>query len=180
MVNEQDFFSPGRPVRDLQHMLDMLSQFYPALLPVLPDGIFGEQTLEAVMLFQRDFYPPVTGVVDRGTWNAIREQYQQLLWENGPPDRLSVFPNGGFVIQPGDSPEQIRLIQTMLSSLARVLSNFRSDPPQGSHNPTTVENIKALQRLAGLPDNGVIDRPTWAYLSRLYHLFVTRPSVRTD
>ena len=173
-MNGQDIFFTGRPIWDLQYMLDTLSLQYPSLPSVLPDGIFGEQTLEAVMLFQRDFYPPVTGLVDRGTWDAIREQYHQMLSQSGHPDQLAVFPNGQFVIRPGESPEQIRLIQTMLSSLARTLSNFQPDPPQGSHNPVTVTNIQTLQHIAGLPETGIIDRSTWAFLTRLYHLFVTR------
>lgn len=175
-MNYQDAFPSGQPVRDLQYMLDILSQRYPGLPAVLPDGIFGEQTLEAVMLFQRDFHPPVTGRVDGGTWNAIAEKYREAQVQSGPPGLLSVLPHGEFSIEEGDTPEQTRLIQAMFSSLARVLSNFRDDPGDGSHTGATVENTKALQRVAGLPETGSIDRPTWAFLTRLYHLFVTRPS----
>ena len=175
-MNYQNSFPSGQPVRDLQYMLDILSTRYPSLPAVLPDGIFGERTLEAVMLFQRDFFPPVTGVVDSGTWNAILAKYRETQFQSGPPDLLSVFPHGQFTIEEGDAPGQLRLIQTMFSDLARVLSNFQPDTGDGSHTGTTVENTRTLQRIAGLPETGAIDRATWAFLARLDHLFVTRPS----
>ena len=43
----------GQPVRSLQTMLRTISFAYPFLPRLTPDGIFGERTLEAVMLFQR-------------------------------------------------------------------------------------------------------------------------------
>ena len=67
----------GRPVRSLQTMLRTLSYVYPFLPRVTPDGVFGERTLEAVMLLQREFFPPVTGRVDQGTWDAITALYRQ-------------------------------------------------------------------------------------------------------
>ena len=73
-----------QPVRRLQEMLHMLSLTYPQLPPLKADGIFGEHTLEAVMIFQRDFHPPVTGVVDRATWQAIRALYLAPLPQTHP------------------------------------------------------------------------------------------------
>ena len=40
----------GQPVRSLQTMLRTISFAYPFLPRLTPDGIFGERTLEAVML----------------------------------------------------------------------------------------------------------------------------------
>ena len=68
-----------KPVHSLQYMLRRLSLDYDFLPELMTDGIFGERTLEAIMLFQRELYPPVTGVVDRGTWNAIRERWQEVV-----------------------------------------------------------------------------------------------------
>ena len=65
----------GQPVRSLQTMLRTISFAYPFLPRLTPDGIFGERTLEAVMLFQREFFPPVTGQVNQATWDAIVSLY---------------------------------------------------------------------------------------------------------
>ena len=63
----------AQPVRGLQYMLRQLARRYARLPELAVDGIFGEQTLEAVMRLQRELQLPVTGVVDRITWNAIRD-----------------------------------------------------------------------------------------------------------
>ena len=48
-------------------------------LPILPnlrvDGIYGEQTAEAVRKFQQIFNLPQSGIVDFPTWYEISEIY---------------------------------------------------------------------------------------------------------
>ena len=63
--------STGSKVRQMQEQLDRISQTYPALPSVTPDGIYGESTRQAVEAFQRVFNLPVTGVVDYPTWYKI-------------------------------------------------------------------------------------------------------------
>ena len=66
-----------RPVWGLQYMLSRLAEKYPFLPKLTPDGVFGERTLEAVMLFQRELLRPVTGVVDRKTWDEISRAWSR-------------------------------------------------------------------------------------------------------
>ena len=80
----------GQPVRSLQTMLRTISFAYPFLPRLTPDGIFGERTLEAVMLFQREFFPPVTGQVNQATWDAIVSLYHQVV------SRLTPLPTRSF------------------------------------------------------------------------------------
>ena len=44
----------------------------------------------------------------------------------------------------------------------------------GSHGPASEENVRWLQRAAGLEETGVMDREAWDALSRLYEVFVVR------
>ena len=86
----------GQPVRSLQYMLNQLAIHNPKLIRLTVDGIFGERTLEAVMVFQREYHPPVTGVVDLGTWNAIRDAYFKAEQQYGFPPPLNVLPCGTY------------------------------------------------------------------------------------
>ena len=65
----------ANPVMSLQYMLRQLSQTYQFLPQLAVDGVFGERTLEAVMSFQREAGLPVTGTVDRATWEALYRMY---------------------------------------------------------------------------------------------------------
>ena len=59
----------------LQEQLNAISQAYPALPKVNPDGIYGAQTQASVCKFQNIFGLPETGIVDYATWYKIQEIY---------------------------------------------------------------------------------------------------------
>lgn len=61
----------GQPIRALQTMLRILSENDPSHPSVIPDGIYGPQTVSAVSAFQRIHGLPVTGVTDRITWLSL-------------------------------------------------------------------------------------------------------------
>ena len=63
MRPERDYL--GLPIRSLQTMLRTLSRCAPGLPCPIPDGVFGEVTLEAVMRFQQSAGMPITGRVQR-------------------------------------------------------------------------------------------------------------------
>lgn len=67
--------STGDKVRQMQEELARISQSYPAIPTITPDGIYGPATREAVEVFQSVFGLPVTGVVDYRTWYKISEIY---------------------------------------------------------------------------------------------------------
>lgn len=67
--------STGDKVRQIQEQLARISQSYPAIPRVTPDGIFGPATEAAVEKFQEVFGLPVTGVIDYQTWYRISDIY---------------------------------------------------------------------------------------------------------
>ena len=95
----------SNPVQNLQYMLRRLGTRYSFLPQLATDGLFGEETLEAVMLFQRELAPPVTGVVDGRTWDAIRREWMALEREVAPPRSLRIFPGEGAQMLPGGEEE---------------------------------------------------------------------------
>ena len=164
----------AQPVRGLQYMLRRLSEVYEFLPQLATDGIFGERTLEAVMLFQREFYPPVTGVVDRGTWNAIWAMWNRLERQISAARTLRAFPSEGTRVEPGDEEEYLILPQTMFQVLARHLNGITEGVARGIHDQISADNVRWLQHVAGLEETGSLDRETWDLLARLYEIFVVR------
>lgn len=169
---EQEFLA--QPVRSLQYMLGRLAKEYPFLPQLAADGIFGEKTLEAVMLFQRELHPPVTGVVNRETWEAIREYWLKLEERLEEPRALRGFPGEGSRVVPGETAEYMVLPQTMFQLLERHLNGITSAAADGIHGVDSADNVRWLQRAAGLEESGVMDWRTWGLLSRLYEVFVVR------
>ncbi len=63
----------GNKVQQMQEQLNRISQNYPAIPKITPDGIYGNATAEAVKKFQQIFKLPQTGEVDYSTWYEISE-----------------------------------------------------------------------------------------------------------
>lgn len=162
----------GQPVRELQEMLQFLSFTDPGMPQIIPDGRFGERTLESVMIFQRDHRMPVTGVVDFDTWRAIREEFRRAYHRNGDPMPLRVLSNGKSCVHCGEPAPPAPIIAAMFDALAMYLTNFKATEDCSLSN--SEENTRELQRVYRLEQTGVVDRAAWDGLARLYQLFITR------
>lgn len=65
----------GNAVKDMQGYLNTIAKNYP-LIPIIPvDGYYGNDTAEAVRVFQQIFSLPITGTVDYATWYQISNIY---------------------------------------------------------------------------------------------------------
>lgn len=70
-----DIGSSGSKVRQIQEQLNAIANAYPALPKISVDGVFGENTQNAVKEFQQIFGLPATGIIDYSTWYEIQEIY---------------------------------------------------------------------------------------------------------
>lgn len=70
-----DIGSSGSKIRQIQEQLNAIANAYPALSKISVDGVFGENTQNAVKKFQQIFGLPATGIIDYSTWYEIQEIY---------------------------------------------------------------------------------------------------------
>ena len=70
-----DIGATGEKVRQFQEQLNTIAGAYPALPVIGVDGIYGEQTRDAVQKFQGVFGLPQTGITDYATWYKVQEIY---------------------------------------------------------------------------------------------------------
>lgn len=169
-------FSQG-PVTSLQSMLRAIA-FVEQQFPVIPaTGVFDEVTLETVLRFQKQNHLPVTGVVNEETWDSIASAfinaYRQL-----PPSAVPPYSPDNRSIHPGQSFPALYPIQGMLNGLSSVLEGITEVASTGNLDPTTEQNLRHVQRSAGLPENGILDRATWEALVRLFRTFLPEHPVR--
>lgn len=175
---------PGAPVRlgdrgeavlRIQTMLNRISRDYPAIPKVQPvDGIFGEGTEQAVIKFQQIFSLTPDGIVGSATWYKLVFLYVgvldlaelvsegQTFYANAIPLEFS------DVVAPGDTGEEVRVIQYLLSVVSEFYSNVPPVAVDGVYGPATRQAVIAVQQMAGLPQDGVVGEQTWQALYRLY------------
>ena len=149
----------GFDVRALQHYLDFIGQFHPAVGRVEADGSFGPVTDQALREFQRIYGLAVDGVAGRATHNALLTAYDELYRSLSPEQARPFYPNYAF--SQGDTGEKVRLLQTMLAALAQRVPGLNPIIPDGVFGPATAAAVTAFQRYAQLPISGDAGVLTW-------------------
>lgn len=154
----------GRPVRSLQTMLRVISEDDGRLPTVVPDGIYGQTTMNAVSSFQRSNGLPTTGITDQTTWEAIVMAYEDALVRIGKAQPIEIVFEPGQIFRRGDHNPYLYLLQSMLTVLSQTAPTIGRPPHSGMIDDRTAEALAAFQILAGLPPTGELDRITWKYL----------------
>lgn len=154
----------GQPVRSLQTMLQVLSKDDPTYPSVIPDGIYGPDTMNAVSAFQRRYGIPVTGVADQFTWEQIVKMYEPALIRIGKAQPIEVIMEPRQVLRSGDSNPYIFLLQAMLTQLSIDHPTIEPTALTGVMDDITVSSLTEFQKLAGLEPTGELDKITWKHL----------------
>lgn len=154
----------GQPIRSLQTMLRVIAEDDRSYLTVVPDGVYGPTTMNAVSTFQRKQGIPITGIVDQATWELIVEIYESALIRVDKAQPIEIIMDPGQVFRMGDSSPYIYLLQGMLTQLSH--DNPSIDPPgqSGVIDEPTAAAISAFQVLSSLPKTGELDKITWKYI----------------
>ncbi len=166
---------PGRPLRRgsagqdvlvIQRQLNRIGKNYPAIRPINdPVGIFGQDTEEAVRTFQRLFNLTEDGIVGKATWYKIKsiwaavKRLAEVQSEGISEDDVRlVYPRQ---LQRGDSGDVIRSLQYFLSVIAFFDPEVPDVALDGVFGGQTENAVRAIQRQAGLAEDGIVGRDTW-------------------
>ena len=168
--------SRGEAVQRVQVMLNRISRDYPAIPKVYPvDGVFGAATEASVKKFQQVFDLTADGIVGSGTWYKLVFLYVGVLdLAELISQGQTYYPSGGgsqpfpSVLREGDRGAPVKVIQYLLSVVGEFYSAIPEVAIDGIFGPATKNAVIALQRLAGLTQDGVVGARTWAALYRLY------------
>ncbi len=164
----------AQPIRSLQTMLRVIAEDDPRLPTVVPDGIYGPSTMNAVTAFQRLYDLPVTGIADQATWERIVQVYEPALVRIGKAEPIEIILEPGQIFRLGDSNAYIYLLQSILTQLSTENPSINRPEHNGVLDDPTSEALAAFQLLAGLPPTGELDRLTWKYLSKQFTLSANR------
>lgn len=163
-----------KAVRNLQTYLRQLSYHDDRIPMIAPDGIYSQDTENAVRIFQELNSLPPTGITDIDTWDLIYRQYEESCKTHTPPEQPTFFPyiQQEFIIKPGDDTFLSRIIHFMLRELSVSYPGLNISDETiigGSYNEETAESIKTFQRINGLAETGEVDNKTWNQLARAFN-----------
>lgn len=155
----------GQPVRSLQTMLRVLAEHDDGYQAVIPDGIYGPQTVSAVSTFQRRHGLPVTGVTDQATWEAIVSRYEPALIHVDQAQPVEIILNPNEALRRGDKSPYLLVAQALLKALSDTYYSVAAPSLTGMLDEITADSIASFQSLSGLPMTGELDKITWKHLA---------------
>ena len=91
----------GQPIRSLQTMLRIIAQRDSDYGNIIPDGIYGPQTMGAISTFQRKHGLPITGITDQATWDAVVAEFEPALTDQVPATLLRFVQLCGLLLSCG-------------------------------------------------------------------------------
>lgn len=160
----------NQPVRSLQTMLRVLSEADESLSKVIPDGIYGPQTRNAIFGFQRSRGLPATGVADLQTWDRVVAEYAPALVKISPAEPVQILFEPGEILRRGDNRVEMYLIQAVLLALSQAYASVSRPNMTGILDEATADSIATFQYLAGLAQTGELDKVTWKNMALQYPL----------
>ena len=164
----------SQPIRSLQTMLRVIAENDPTLPTIVPDGIYGSETMNAINAFQRKNNLPATGVADERTWDAIVEVYEDALISIGKATPIEILMDPGQIYRLGDRSPYLYLLQSMLLYFSILQPTISAPAHNGILDSATSEALAGFQLLAGLPPTGELDKKTWKYLVNQFTLLANQ------
>lgn len=164
----------AQPIRSLQTMLRVIAEDDRTLPTVVPDGIYGQETITAVSAFQRRNGLAVTGVTDQQTWDAIVDAYDKAFVRIHKAAPIEIIMDPGKVYRRGEYSPNLYLLQSMLLYLSQLHPSIDTPSHNGTLDSPTSEALAGFQLLAGLPPTGELDKLTWKYLVNQFTLNANR------
>ncbi len=147
----------GEKVSQLQYMLAVVGQFVQEVPSPAVDGIFGPNTREAVISFQRYQGFPQTGEVDDRTWDALYDLFSGI--DNRVLQNQAAFPQ--------------------LNTAATTVVNARARlEALGYRGQNLQAELQAFQRANGLRPSGRLGTDTAARITEQFRQLSYATSTR--
>ncbi len=152
--------------------LNRISTNYPAIPKVAVSREFDEDFENAIKKFQEIFNLTQDGIIGRQTWYQLSYLYvgiTRLTEIDSEGIRLSELPIGTAPTVSGYT-DDIKLVQYFLNVLSYSYPVIRTFPITGIYDQNTVNAVKNLQQLFGLPPDGILTDETY---NLIYDSYIT-------
>ena len=157
----------------IQYFLNFIGNFTNNIQPPAVDGIFGQDTYNSVVQFQRQYGLAPDGIVGRDTWNKLQAVYNDILrtfpGEFSIYDQYARFAYPGYNLLRGSTGSAVRNLQEYLQVLSRGVESVPYVAADGIFGPQTEAAVKAARRYFGLTPNGIVGPLLWYAIAEYYY-----------
>ncbi len=160
--------SRGSEVQEIQFYLQRIARFNPVVQSPRLDGIFGNDTRNAVISFQRAYGLEPTGIIAEADWSRLVEIYNGTLDNvDEPSNGITPVPYPGYDIGIGSNGEYPRYIQQALNVIGNVFLTIPPLEEDGIFGNATASSLNNFARLFGFEQNGSVDEALWSKINQI-------------
>ena len=163
-----------KPIIELQEFLRniaLVNKKYPL---IIPDGIYGKATKEAVRLFQEDNFLLPTGEADFATWESLKCEAERCCHLRNEPYQIVPVGEDALPLKLHDESPLVEVLERMLDFCLRDLDDFKSLSFRGYYDDNTKHDVKLWQKICRIKETGEVDKETWNLLSFYYLILIKR------
>ncbi|MDO4566647.1 MAG: peptidoglycan-binding protein [Oscillospiraceae bacterium] len=154
----------GESVTLLQYLLNSAAAFYPELMNITVDGVYGTMTQEAVTAFQTKRGLTADGIAGPRTWTQLYETYYAYM--NSATPLNPQYP--GTALRSGSTGSNVSLMQRYLNVIGSYFTSIPQLSIDGIFGTATRNAVVVFQGLFGLTTDGVIGTQTWNRIVAVY------------
>ncbi len=157
----------GEAVTKMQYYLNVIAQYYQEIPLIISDSIFGVDTLDAVIQFQKKFGLDVDGIVGRQTWDKIYSVYKDIIDGNNKPENEGA-PYPGYLLREGSRGNDVNKLQTYLRSISDKYTSIKRINVDGIFGKATRQAVIDFQKYFNLSPDGIVGPMTWDRIVQVY------------
>lgn len=151
-------------IKEVQKFLYVISDRVNNKVPrVAIDGIYGDETRNAVLIFQRLYDLEGDGTVDRITFDKM-----YILYEEARNSDLSfdyIITENGFPVKLGDQNNDVIYIHLLINELKKTYQDIQGvDTKSNYFSDATKKAVEDLEQIFRIDGNGEVDT---VFLSRM-------------
>lgn len=140
-------------IKEVQKYLHTVSQIHDDIPHVTTDGFYNEETAGAVKEFQRIMELPISGTVDKETFDLLYIEYKNVLYE--AEYEKGIFDKSAFPLKLGSNGNDVLYLNTLIRELAVYYKDL--ELPFGDfYSAKTEASVKMLQQYFLMESDGTV------------------------
>ncbi len=166
------FGDRGKNVQIIQYFINVIAENTGQLNSVAIDGIFGNDTLNAIKNFQSQNGLNVDGVVGEATWNKMYDVVKGVQNTDVLNIKYRVaetLPYPDKLLRLGDKGNDVAYIQTLLNAVFKAFNTALPVTVNGYFDTATANSVSRFQLAYDLSVSGGVDERTWNELNQQYY-----------
>ncbi len=151
-----DINNKDAAIREVQTYLHFVRDaFYPEINNVSIDGIYGAETQDAVLHFQKENGLDESGIVDYDSFIKLRAAYEEALFLKKTEG--FVVDKDYFPLKKGDQGAHILTLNIMLSELGNAYDNIPYVKINDYYSSSTENAVRSFREIFLFEDVGFVD-----------------------